>query len=154
MRRILVVTPDAQKRRNLAAWLSAEGYEVVLVGTFTAGKAQLAGNPDLVIADIRLGAYNGLHLAIHAKRTAIPTMVMGSDDQVLARDAQALDVRWLGADPDPSVLVATVKEVVAPGQSASLSAPAAGEMVWWGISSDSSLTPRVDPTHSGRMIQH
>ena len=154
MRRILVVTADAQKRRNLAAWLSAEGYEVVLVSTFTAGKAQLADHPDLVIADVRLGAYNGLHLAIHARRAGIPPLVMGSDDQVLARDAQALNAGWLGASPDPSALVALVKEIVPPGQSGPLSAPAAGEMAWWGMSSDSGLTPRIEPTHAGRMIQH
>ena len=152
MRRILVVTADAQKRRNLAAWLSAEGFEVVLVATFTAGKAQLAGNPDLVIADVRLGAYNGLHLALHAKSVGIPTLVMGTDDEVLARDAQAIEARWLGAAPDAATLVATVKEFLGAGQT--LPAPASGEMVWWGISSDAQLTARVEPTHAGRMIQH
>ena len=158
MRRILVVTADAEKRRNLATWLSTEGFEVVLVATFTAGKAQLKGNPDLVIADVRLGAYNGLHLAIHAKGVGIPAMVMGTDDPVLARDAQAIGVRWLGASLDPSTLVALVREFIGPGhQTVSIptQTPGAGEMAWWGLSSDTGLTRRiVESPHGGRMIQH
>ena len=153
MRRILVVTADAQKRKNLAAWLSAEGFEVLLVATFTAGKAQLASDPDLVVADVRLGAYNGLHLAVHAKAVGIPTLVMGSDDEVLARDAQAIEARWLGASFDAATLLAAVKEFISPGHLAPPT-PGSGEMVWWGISSDGGIPTRGEPHPHGRMIQH
>jgi len=112
-RHILIVTRDAWRERALPVWLSAAGYEVALVGTFAAAKAQLKAAPDLVITDVKLGAYNGLHLAVRAHSVGIPVIAMGADDSVLEREAMALNARWLGASPAREAILAAVEAAMA-----------------------------------------
>jgi CheY-like chemotaxis protein len=48
--------------------LSGAGHRVTGAGTFeTAWQAYTADPPDVVVAAVRLGAYNGLHLVIRAR---------------------------------------------------------------------------------------
>jgi DNA-binding NtrC family response regulator len=112
-RHILIVTRDAWRERALPVWLSAAGYEVALVGTFAAAKAQLKAVPDLVITDVKLGAYNGLHLAVRAHSAGIPVIAMGADDSVLEREAAALNARWLGPAPARETILAAVEDAIA-----------------------------------------
>jgi DNA-binding NtrC family response regulator len=112
-RHILIVTRDAWRERALPVWLSAAGYEVALVGTFAAAKAQLKASPDLIITDVKLGAYNGLHLAVRAHSVGIPVIAMGADDSVLEREAVALNARWLGAAPAREAILAAVEDAIA-----------------------------------------
>ena len=112
-RHILIVTRDAWRERALPVWLSAAGYEVALVGTFAAAKAQLKAAPDLIITDVKLGAYNGLHLAVRAHSIGIPVIAMGADDAVLEREAVALNARWLGSAPARETILAAVEAAIA-----------------------------------------
>ena len=55
--------------------LSNEGYHVVTTTTFEDASAGLAlTKPDAIIADIRLGAYNGLHLIYTSSCAILPKM--------------------------------------------------------------------------------
>src|SRR5262249_37610640 len=61
---ILVVNTDPYVLRAVEATLSGAGFIVKAVDSFPEARALLdGGDVDLVVADIRLGAYNGLHLA-------------------------------------------------------------------------------------------
>lgn len=62
--RILVVHEDAATATRLATEITAVGCTVVTATNFEDGKKLLARPPALLIAGVRLGEYNGLHLVI------------------------------------------------------------------------------------------
>ena len=97
--RVMVVDDDAPLLDALAQWLAAEGDEVVACGSFEAARRMLIERPyDVLITDVRLGANNGLQLAVIA-RQAHPRMLLivfsGFDDPVLRREAEKLDAHYL-----------------------------------------------------------
>jgi DNA-binding NtrC family response regulator len=153
-RHILIVTRDAWRERALPVWLSAAGYDVVLVGSFADAKAQLEGGPHLILTDIKLGAYNGLHLAVRAHSVGIPVIVIGADDAVLQRDAAALNARWLGAAPDRDAILNAVEDALAaPSGIGNEPRPNAGDdRLPWMMFSTLSSTP--EPRAGKRMLLH
>jgi DNA-binding response OmpR family regulator len=65
---VLIVDVDASALRATAGLLSAAEYLVTTVSSFDEAKKRLALiRPDLLITDLRLGAYNGLHLVIRMR---------------------------------------------------------------------------------------
>ena len=96
---ILIVSPDSA---NLAATLQVlanAGYLTSGTTTFEEGKRLLdTRSPGLVIADERLGDFNGLHLILHGRAAhpdlagivTTPTPVVG-----LAADARRLEVDYV-----------------------------------------------------------
>jgi DNA-binding NtrC family response regulator len=97
--RVIVVDDDASLLDALAQWLAAEGDEVVACGSYETARRMLIDRPyDVLITDVRLGANNGLQLAVMA-RQAHPRMQLivfsGFDDPVLRREAEKLDAHYL-----------------------------------------------------------
>src|SRR5687767_9765856 len=109
---ILVVSQNPRWANALLSWLGAAGYELALVATFAAAKKHLSAQPDLVIADVKLGAYNGLHLAVRARGAGIPTIVIGPNDPVLRRDATQLGTHYLDVESDRDGLLTSVESVL------------------------------------------
>ena len=107
-RRVLVATQDPGMAHCLVAWLSTAGLDLTLVTTFQAAKRQLAMKPSLVIADVKLGAYNGLQVAARAGALGIASIVIGPPDTVLVRDAMDLGATYLATDLAESPLLATI----------------------------------------------
>jgi len=69
---ILVVDEDADARTEIVDLLSHAGYQVTSVGSFReATKVLSTDPPDLLITELRLGAFNGLHLVIRRAAKAI-----------------------------------------------------------------------------------
>jgi DNA-binding NtrC family response regulator len=97
-RKILAVAPTLTLANNLRVWFSEAGYEVTLATTFADGKAHLQTAPDVVITELRLGSYNGLHLALYADAAGIPTVVVGDADLVLEADAERLGAMFVRVD--------------------------------------------------------
>src|SRR5439155_5662014 len=65
---ILVVSPNDNDLADTLRVLASAGYRASGATTFEEAKELLAiGSPDLVIADERLGAYNGLHVILRAR---------------------------------------------------------------------------------------
>jgi DNA-binding response OmpR family regulator len=79
--------------------LSNEGYHVVTTTTFEDASAGLVlTKPDAIIADIRLGAYNGLHLIFRARGILADVVGIVTDatlDPVLEAEAAAAKVVYL-----------------------------------------------------------
>src|SRR5689334_6277009 len=72
--RVLVVTPDGDLRRMLAGRLSRAATLVDVVPGFDAARGPLLATPyDLLLTDLRLGEYNGLHLVHLAAVSDLPT---------------------------------------------------------------------------------
>lgn len=86
--RVLIAEPDPSLR-----WLlrrnTGPGIEVTASGDFATARVQLLTDPpDILVTNVRLAAYNGLHLVILARSTALPTRCL-----VHAQVADAMLVR-------------------------------------------------------------
>ena len=94
--RILVVDDDIGYLTVTKDLLERCGHEVLLASTFDEGRRALReDSPDLLIADVRLGAFNGLQLIVTGD-LHIPTIVVsGFDDAVLQADARAFGAEYL-----------------------------------------------------------
>jgi len=87
--RILVVEPNVRRRLTLQRVLSAIA-DVTACGDFqTARQHILAMAPDLLITNLRLRAYNGLHLMALAGAPTRAIVCMDPPDPALARAARA-----------------------------------------------------------------
>ena len=95
---VLLVAPSPGLAATLFSWLAEKDFTASLVTSFSAAKDRLEDRPSLLISEIRLGAYNGLHLAVHALALAIPTIVIGDMDPVLKRDAEQLSAVYMTYD--------------------------------------------------------
>jgi Response regulator containing CheY-like receiver, AAA-type ATPase, and DNA-binding domains len=89
---ILVVESNRTDLSETAGMLRAFGYRVAEASGFDDAKRMLAGDPpDCLIAGVRLGAYNGLHLIVraHDKHPEMASILTGNaPEPVLEADAQ------------------------------------------------------------------
>ena len=96
---VLVVDDDRQVLKYLTELLREAGYDTVTCDRFADAKALLTTTrPDLLLTDIRLGAYNGLQLAIFAqtRHPGIPIVVLtGYEDPTLRQQAAASGATFL-----------------------------------------------------------
>jgi two-component system response regulator AtoC len=95
----LVVEPDAGIRALLVSWLRDSRYTAEGAASFEAARRVLSRRPpDLLITDVRLGAFNGLHLVIttRASRPALRAIVITAvDDAALRAEAMEADAGYL-----------------------------------------------------------
>ena len=135
-RHILVVSQNPRTANTLIAWLSPAGYELSIVHTFAAAKIHLKSAPDLLVTDLKLQEFNGLHLALRAHAGGIPSIVLGPDDPVLAKDAFELGATYLRELPSRVELVKIVGDVLVASQRGTSDALVAGaaanqaELMW------------------------
>jgi DNA-binding NtrC family response regulator len=98
-KRVLIVDDDASMLRLITTWVVGAGHEVVSFGQFEEAKSYLAtAHPDVIIADVRLGAFNGLQLVIQAKleHPEITAIVLtGFYDPVLSGEVSKLGASYL-----------------------------------------------------------
>lgn len=96
---MLVVEDDQTLLGVMTRWLTRAGHEVVPFSEYNAAKRYLATNtPHVLIADVRLGAFNGLQLAILAKyeHPEIRAIILtGFDDPVLRRESSMAGADYL-----------------------------------------------------------
>lgn len=78
----------------LASWLREEHYDIVTCSRFEDARRYLADRtPSALVTDIRLGAFNGLQLAmeLHDRQPNVPIVVISAfDDPTLAREVELL----------------------------------------------------------------
>ena len=89
--RILLVSPSLESRNRMERWLQEAGFSTESVATFEEARPRLtAASPDVLVTDVRLGEFNGLHLAIvgRDRRPALVAIVIGARDAVLAKEAE------------------------------------------------------------------
>ena len=92
---VVIVAPNPALATAMLSWLGSAGYELAIVTTFAAAKALLETKPALVISELKLGEYNGLHLALKARALGIPAIIVGPQDGVLQKDADELGATYL-----------------------------------------------------------
>jgi hypothetical protein len=108
---VLLASPSGALE-PLAQSLLAAGYELTVVGDFGTAKTYLDKRPDLLITEVKLGAYNGLHLAIRASAKRIPTLVIGDADPVLEAEAGRQQATYLSPPIDEGSTVVLIGELL------------------------------------------
>ena len=113
---ILIASTTPADRARLVAWLTMPGYQPAAVGSFADAKRLLDGaGPDLLVTDVKLGEYNGLHLVVrgHLHNPRMRVIVIGDPDPVLERDAQREGAEYLTRPYDRAQLLRCVARVLA-----------------------------------------
>ena len=98
-RSVLVVDANPTDRSHTVMLLEGAGYKVASVPGFDEAKQFLAAEvPDLLITDLRLGSYNGLHLILRSRRDhpgMAALVVSRYPDPVLEAEALRQNARFL-----------------------------------------------------------
>ena len=98
---IILVNADRRALRHIEALLSEQGYLVAALPSFVEAEELLASViPDLLIADIQLAAFNGLHLAIrsHVDHPNIPVILTHPHaDSIFEAEALRYGARFVAA---------------------------------------------------------
>jgi DNA-binding NtrC family response regulator len=114
--RIFVVSADDSHRSRLMDVLSGAGYRTSGAATFAEAKQVLgSSSADLVIAEERLGAFNGLHVIVlgRAHRPDLKAIVMTAQkDAALETDARRLNVDCMVESSDPEEWLESVSRTL------------------------------------------
>ena len=93
--RVLLVDDDAAYLHAWTTVLTRDGHAVVPCGDFHEARRRLAQESfDALIADVRLGAYNGLHLITLAAPSMIRIALSAVPDNGTRRDAEQAGARF------------------------------------------------------------
>ena len=99
MTSLLIVDDDVPLLQALSRFLSENGYDVVASSSFEDAKQEIAvQQPEIVITDVRLGAFNGLQLALLARAVKPDVRLVvfsGFDDPVLKEEARRIGAAYL-----------------------------------------------------------
>jgi DNA-binding NtrC family response regulator len=112
---VLIAEDDPATLSGLVELLKGAGYDAVPAPTFTEAKRLLpVVHPAVIVADVRLGEYNGLQLVVQAghllpRPAAIVTS--GFHDPVLAAEAARMGATFLLKPLNPADLLALVAKL-------------------------------------------
>ena len=113
---ILVVDGNSRALASLIEPLQNAGYRAVAADSFeTARRLLYTQRYDLLITDLRLAAYNGLHLVFHSRalNPAATAIVLGTvRDVSLETDARRLGAHYVAGPVEPGSLIALVGTVL------------------------------------------
>jgi DNA-binding response OmpR family regulator len=120
--RVLVVDDDPTLLEALERAFSLAGLDVVAHATFEGARQALRSERfDALLADVRLGAFNGIQLAVVARDT-FPDMVIvvfsGFDDPVLRSEAEQIGATYVVKPVSTEELTNLLKREPSPGRQA------------------------------------
>ena len=114
--RTLVVAPTPDIAQNLVGWLASRGHDVLLLTDFAVARQEIdARPPRLLVTELRLGAFNGLHLTLRARARCpgVSAIVVGEADCGLQGEARQQHIKYLVRPFDESTFADTLREVCA-----------------------------------------
>jgi DNA-binding response OmpR family regulator len=114
---ILIVDDDPATLEGLTTLVEKAGYAVRSAADYAGGRRMLSQVAvDLLIVDVRLGAYNGLQLVVFSQSLppSPPAIVTsGFEDRVLEEEARRLGAPFLLKPIDPPKLLNLIEEMLA-----------------------------------------
>lgn len=109
--KILIVDDDDAARSGLKLLLEGAGYTALAASTFQDGVQALREHqPDLLLADVRLGEFNGLQLIATNPGFTPAIVVTAYDDSVLQLEARRLGADYLVKPVTPAKLLQLIEE--------------------------------------------
>jgi DNA-binding response OmpR family regulator len=94
--RVLIIDDDQEYLNFCTIILREDGHEVVPCNHFVEARRRLAREQfDALIADVRLGEYNGLHLITLAPPSTTKIAMSSVSDIVIRRDAEQAGARFV-----------------------------------------------------------
>ena len=94
----LVVEPSVADAVWIALALSQLGFRVMVSETIQDASSRLATRPALLVTELRLGEYNGLHLVLRGKSTHSPLAAIVTSrivDPALYKEAEQLGATYV-----------------------------------------------------------
>jgi DNA-binding response OmpR family regulator len=117
---ILVVSTRPAKSVGVVSVLRASGHHATFVPDFAAAlKALDLHHPDLIITDLRLGAFNGLHLASRCQGRDPTTQAIvldTADDRINKGEAERFHAAYFVEPVSDAEILAHVSRVVVTGK--------------------------------------
>jgi DNA-binding response OmpR family regulator len=115
--RILILDDDEQTLAGLVELLGSANYSVTAAATYDAAKRLLAvGSYDLLITDVRLRGFNGLHLVRqnHRDRPEMATIIMtGFEEPMVQLEAGRYGATYVAKPIRPAEFMQTVARCLA-----------------------------------------
>jgi DNA-binding response OmpR family regulator len=115
--KILVVSSDSKVLDSMLEVLGGAGYDASGASTFSEGKRLLdEESPDVLIADERLEAFNGLHLILRGRFLGSDLqgiVVSASENAGLEAEARRLNIPAVTRPSDPNEWPLVISEVFA-----------------------------------------
>jgi DNA-binding response OmpR family regulator len=114
--RVLVLEDDEHALSGIVELIRAAGHDVTGVATYDAAKQLLATNPfDLLVSDVRLRSFNGLHLVMQTRTDHPDTgviIITGYDDPLIDLEAHRYHAELVRKPIKPAEFLALVNEVL------------------------------------------
>ena len=99
MKKVLIVDDQPDVARTLSQLVASGGYDVVTATRFDEARHLIDQTPpDILVTDVRLGAFNGLQLVLHmrAVQPSGPIIVLSAyDDAVIRQEAERSGAAFL-----------------------------------------------------------
>jgi DNA-binding NtrC family response regulator len=117
---ILIVEDDRDTLDSWVQLLQDAGYRVAAAVSFEEGRRALDSSPDMLITDIRLGAYNGLQLVVRARlaNPSLPVIVVTAfHDPVLQEETERLGAIYMRKPVDAAQMLAAIAKAFGPAPS-------------------------------------
>jgi len=147
---ILLVTPTTSLAAYVLAWLTDAGCRVTIVTSFSAAKAHVDCGPALMISEVRLSEYNGLHLALRAQLRSVPAIILGDADPVMKAEAEKLGATYLPRQIDRQRLVEAVEPIILAATPRDMPAPIIADNLCFVSSRDFAVPMRPTRDIAGR----
>lgn len=97
--RVLVVDDHPDVLRTIAGLVESGGYDVVTRSRFAEARRFIDQTPpDMLVTDVRLGAFNGLQLVLHmrqARPDGAVVVLSAWDDRMIRQEAERAGARFL-----------------------------------------------------------
>jgi DNA-binding response OmpR family regulator len=111
--KILIVDDNPATRGELAKLLADAGFETMTAATVPEAMRTLSTTPpNLLITEIRLDSYNGLHLIAMAPKPIPAIVITGYADRAVEADARRLGAEYLSKPVTPGELYAAVQKAL------------------------------------------
>ena len=111
--KILIVDDNAATRTELVTLLADAGFETLTATTVPEAMRALATTPPhLLITEIRLDSYNGLHLIAMAPKPIPAIVITGYPDRAVEMDAKRLGAEYMAKPVSPGELYAAVQRTL------------------------------------------
>src|SRR6185503_20843619 len=112
--KILIVDDNTASRGELVKLLADAGFETLTAATVPDAMRVLStAQPDLLITEIRLDTYNGLHLIAMAPRPIPAIVITGYVDRAVEMDARRLGAEYLAKPVSPGEIYTTIHRTLA-----------------------------------------